>query len=375
MEWAGPPRACRPLSCMDQTAIHNALARLGALEQELADPAVTRNAARYRALVREHAALQKLRTLAALCARLETDAREHRELVGSADADSDLRALAREELATLEPRLEQARKDLLAALLPPDPDNSRNAIMEIRAGTGGNEAALFAGDLLRLYTRFAEGRGWTVGTIDVSPSEIGGVKEAIVAIEGPEAYGTLRFESGVHRVQRIPVTEASGRIHTSAATVAVFPEAEPEDAITIPPDAIRVDIFRSSGPGGQSVNTTDSAVRLTHLPTGIVVQCQDEKSQHRNKERAMTVLKARLLDRKREEDAAKMGSARRSQIGSGDRSERVRTYNFPQNRLTDHRINLTLYSLDRVMEGDLDALIAALRDHDVAARLAALGSG
>jgi peptide chain release factor 1 len=360
---------------MDRTAIHNALARLDALERELADPAVTGRARRYRDLLREHAALLKLRERAAAYDRLDTDAREHRELVEAVDADPELRALAREELDALEPRVKQARKDLLAALLPPDPDTDRNAIMEIRAGTGGNEAALFAGDLLRLYTRYAEGRGWTVGMIDASPSEIGGFKGVIVSIEGAEAYGTLRFESGVHRVQRIPVTEASGRIHTSAATVAVFPEAEPEDEIAIPPDEIRVDIFRSSGPGGQSVNTTDSAVRLTHMPTGIVVQCQDEKSQHRNKERAMKVLQARLLDRKREEEAAKMGSARRSQIGSGDRSERVRTYNFPQNRLTDHRINLTLYSLDRVMEGELDELIAALRERDIAARLGELGAG
>jgi peptide chain release factor 1 len=258
----------------------------------------------------------------------------------------------------------------MVSLLPPDPNDDRNAIMEVRAGTGGDEAALFAGDLFRMYSRFAEEKGWKLRLIDVSPSEIGGYKEVVFSIEGKGGvYGQLRYESGTHRVQRVPETESQGRIHTSAATVAVFPEAEEQDDIDIAPDEIRVDIFRSSGPGGQSVNTTDSAVRLTHLPTGIVVQCQDEKSQHRNKERAMSVLKARILDQKQREEAERKGDVRRSQIGSGDRSGRIRTYNFPQNRLTDHRINLTLYSLDRVIEGNLGELIAALRDHDIALRL------
>jgi peptide chain release factor 1 len=342
------------------------------LEAALSDPAAPKNPRRYRDLIREHAALQRLRDKVQVHARLERDVREHRALIESEEPDAELRTLAREELKSFEPRLEEARKAVLTALLPPDPSDARNAIMEIRAGTGGDEAALFAGDLLRLYSRFAEGRGWTVRVLDASPSDIGGFKEAIMSIEGRDVYGTLRFEGGVHRVQRIPVTEASGRIHTSAATVAVFPEAEPDDDIEIPQTDVRIDIFRSSGPGGQSVNTTDSAVRVTHLPTGIAVQCQDEKSQHRNRERAMQVLKSRLLDRKRAEEAEKMGSTRRSMIGSGDRSERVRTYNFPQNRLTDHRINLTLYCLDRIMEGDLDALIGALRDRDTEDRLAAL---
>jgi len=210
--------------------------------------------------------------------------------------------------------------------------------------------------------------------IDASISEIGGCKEAVFSVEGQNIYGLMKYESGTHRVQRVPVTESSGRIHTSAATVAVFPEAEADDDIDLPPDEIRIDIYRSSGPGGQSVNTTDSAVRITHLPTGIKVQCQDEKSQHRNKEKAMGVLKARILDHKKREEEAKMGAARRSQIGSGDRSERIRTYNFPQNRLTDHRVNLTLYSLDRVMEGELDELLTALREQDAAARLAKVGA-
>jgi peptide chain release factor 1 len=222
-----------------------------------------------------------------------------------------------------------------------------------------------------MYSRYAEHEGWRIGMIDASPSEVGGYKEVVFSVEGTGVYGRLRYEGGGHRVQRVPVTESQGRIHTSAATVAVFPEAEPEDEIEIPHEDVRVDIFRSSGPGGQSVNTTDSAVRLTHLPTGIVVQCQDEKSQHRNKEKAMNVLKARILDMKQQEEAAKMGQTRRSMIGSGDRSERVRTYNFPQNRLTDHRINLTLYSLDRIMDGELAEVLNSLREHDVELRLQA----
>ncbi|MBN1558582.1 MAG: peptide chain release factor 1 [Lentisphaerae bacterium] len=354
---------------IERSIIERALKRLPELEQALARPDAAKDRRRYRDLVREHAALQKLRAKAEAYFALERDVEEHRRLARDEAGDPELSALAHEELGALETRFDEARRALTLALAPPDPTDARNAIMEIRAGTGGEEAALFAGDLLRMYQRYAEARGWKTGLIHMSPSDIGGCKEAVFGVEGAEAYGTLRYESGVHRVQRVPVTETSGRIHTSAATVAVFPEAEPEDAIALPPEDLRVDIFRSSGPGGQSVNTTDSAVRITHLPTGLTVQCQDEKSQHRNKERAMQVLKARLLDLKQREEAERRGDARRSQIKSGDRSERVRTYNFPQNRLTDHRINLTLYSLDRVMEGDLDALIGALREQDVAARL------
>lgn len=242
-------------------------------------------------------------------------------------------------------------------------------MMEIRAGTGGDEAALFAGDLLRMYSRFAETKGWKIILVDVSSSEVGGYKEVVLTIEGKGAYAIFRHESGTHRVQRVPLTESSGRIHTSAATVAVFPEAEATDDIVIKPDEMRIDVYRASGPGGQCVNTTDSAVRITHIPTGIQAQSQDEKSQHRNRERAMSVLTTRVMDAQRQAEATKMGDERRSQIGSGDRSERIRTYNFPQNRITDHRINLTMYNLDRVMEGDLEDLVSALQDHTNELRL------
>jgi peptide chain release factor 1 len=282
-----------------------------------------------------------------------------------------MREMAELELEDLQTRIPEAEKRLKLSLLDPDPDDDRNAILEIRAGTGGDEAALFAGDLFRMYTRYAEQRGWTWKMMEQNTSGVGGYKEVIASIQGEEVFKWLKYESGVHRVQRVPVTEASGRIHTSAATVAILPEAEEVDEIDIPAEEIRVDVFRSSGPGGQSVNTTDSAIRITHLPTGLIVQCQDEKSQHRNREKAMKVLQARLLDRKRQEEDAKRAGDRKNMIGSGDRSERIRTYNFPQNRLTDHRINLTLYSLDAVMEGEVTPLIEALLAHDVEQQLTA----
>ncbi|MDD4870528.1 MAG: peptide chain release factor 1, partial [Kiritimatiellae bacterium] len=292
-----------------------------------------------------------------------------RELIASESADAELKELAKTEITDLEKALPVAERELLIALLPPDPSDSRNAIMEIRAGTGGDEAALFAGDLFRMYSHYAERNSWKIGMIDGSTSEIGGYKEVIFSVEGQDVYAALKYESGGHRVQRIPETEGSGRIHTSAATVAVFPEADPDDDIEIKPDEIRVDIFCSSGPGGQSVNTTYSAVRITHLATGVVVQSQDERSQKRNKDKAMAVLKARLLDLRRREEDEKKGNFRRSQIGTGDRSERIRTYNFPQNRLTDHRINFTLYSLDKVIDGDIGELLTTLRERDVQLRL------
>jgi len=354
---------------IDKATIDRVLARLPELEAALSDPATAAHQKKYREIVREHSLLKKIEAKAELYLDLHKQLGEHSALIASEDTDSEIRELAREEIEDLETRLASAEKELKVALVPPDPTSQRNAIVEIRAGTGGDEAALFAGDLFRMYNRYAEHRGWKINLVDASTSDVGGYKEVVFGVEGEGVYGILQFESGGHRVQRIPVTESSGRIHTSAATVAVFPEADANDELEIPAGEVRVDIFRSSGPGGQSVNTTDSAVRLTHVPTGVVVQCQDEKSQHRNKEKAMKVLRARLLALRQQEEAQRKGEARRSLIGSGDRSERVRTYNFPQNRLTDHRINLTLYSLDRVMEGNLAELLSALAEYDAELRM------
>jgi len=365
---------------IDHQQVEKLLSRIPEIETELSLPETGTNSDRLRELVREHAALKKIGEKAEAFLRIERQVAEHREILGSEEAEDELRELAAEEIDDLERRLPGVERDLMVALLPSEPTEERNAILEIRAGTGGDEAALFGADLFRMYGRYAEQQGWKIGVIDASPSDIGGYKEVVFAVEGPGAFRALQYESGVHRVQRVPVTESSGRIHTSAATVAVFPEAEPEDDLSIDPEELRIDIFRSSGPGGQSVNTTDSAVRITHVPTGIVVQSQDERSQHRNKDKAMTVLKARILDFRRREEDERMGKARRSQIGSGDRSERIRTYNFPQNRLTDHRIGLTTHGLDRVMEGDLAGILDALREHDIELRIkqqleAGLGDG
>ncbi|MCR4400966.1 MAG: peptide chain release factor 1 [Syntrophomonadaceae bacterium] len=282
--------------------------------------------------------------------------------------DPEMRAMLEEELESLARREEELERALKILLLPQDPNDSKNVIMEIRAGTGGQEAALFAADLFKMYARYAEQQGWRVEIMDSSPSDLGGFKEIIFLVEGKGAYSRLKYESGVHRVQRIPVTESGGRIHTSAATVAVLPEAE-EVEVEINPNDIRVDVFCSSGPGGQSVNTTQSAVRITHIPTGLVVSCQDEKSQHKNKDKAMRVLRARLLELKQAEHDAEIAGTRRSQVGSGDRSERIRTYNFPQGRVTDHRINLTLHKLDAVLAGQLNEIVDALISHDQAERL------
>ena len=294
---------------------------------------------------------------------------EREDLTGMVD-DAEMGEMAREELAALEPRIEELEKQLQMELLPKDAADERNVILEVRAGTGGDEAALFAGDLFRMYQRFAQSRGWKVEILSASESGRGGYKEIVASIKGAGAFAALKYESGVHRVQRVPETEAQGRIHTSAATVAVLPEAEEVD-VQIEDKDLRIDVFRASGPGGQCVNTTDSTVRITHLPTGIVVSQQDEKSQHKNKAKAMKVLRSRIYEMERRKLADERASERRGQIGSGDRSERIRTYNFPQGRVTDHRINLTLYKLDQVLAGEgLEELIQALITEDQAARLA-----
>lgn len=292
-----------------------------------------------------------------LCEK-ETRLREDRELLKE-EKDPELRLLLEEEIEELEKGIRESEEKIKILLLPRDPRDEKNTLIEIRAGTGGEEAALFAADLLRMYTRFAERQGFKVEVMSASPTELGGFKEVIVAIEGKGAYSKFKYESGVHRVQRVPVTEAGGRIHTSTATVAVLPEADEVD-VEMKPEDLRIDVYRSSGPGGQSVNTTDSAVRITHLPTGIVVTCQDEKSQHKNKAKAMRILRARILDLERRRQKEEIDRERKSQIGSGERSERIRTYNFPQNRVTDHRINLTLYRLEDVLEGDLEEIVEAL---------------
>ena len=334
--------------------------RMGAPDMDPAD---------YVQLSKDHAELEPV---AALARRLAADRAEAAELEAMADDDDpELRRMAGDELRALIERLDQTERDLALALVPKDRADTKPAILEIRAGTGGDEAALFAGDLFRMYQRYAEERGWRVEPMEASPAELGGFKEMVASVTGTGVFGALKWESGVHRVQRVPATESGGRIHTSAATVAVLPEAEEVD-VEIADGDLRVDIYRSSGAGGQHVNTTDSAVRLTHLPTGITVACQDGRSQHKNKAKAMTILRARLYEHERERvDSARAGE-RRAMVGSGDRSQRIRTYNYPQGRVTDHRINLTLHRLPDVMEGKLDELIEALAVADEAERLAAL---
>ena len=320
---------------IDSTQIERALGRLPSVEAELGDPSVLRDRARYRAVL------------------------------------ADYRFLKRLDYAYVAYQLGEAtERELSAALLPPDPLDDRNAVMEIRAGTGGEEAALFAGGLFRMYSRYGEAKGWKVSVMSSSETSLDGYKEIVFTVSGEGAYGTFRFESGAHRVQRVPETEAQGRIHTSAATVVVFPEADETDDIEIPEKDIRIDLFCAGGAGGQHVNKTESAVRMTHIPTGLVAVCQDERSQIRNREKCFATLKARILDLRRREEEAKVGASRLTLRGSGDRSEKIRTYNFPQNRMTDHRIGLTLYSLDRIMDGDIQGLLDALRGHDQDERVA-----
>ncbi|MFO1312453.1 MAG: peptide chain release factor 1 [Burkholderiales bacterium] len=351
-----------------RTKLDQLSARLAELDGLLGSPDITQDLDRYRALTKEHA------DLGPVVARFHEFLTAEGDLAAADElaADPSMRDFAEEERRAAQSRIAALEIELQAALLPKDPNDDRNVFLEIRAGTGGDESALFAGDLLRMYVRFAERHRWKAEIVSASPSELGGYKEVIVRIEGQGAYSTLKFESGGHRVQRVPETEAQGRIHTSACTVAVIPEADPIADITINPADIRIDTFRASGAGGQHVNKTDSAVRITHLPTGLVVECQDDRSQHRNRAQAMSVLASRLLDRERTERQSKEAAHRKSLIGSGDRSERIRTYNFPQGRVTDHRINLTLYKIDAIMDGDLTEVVTALSQEFQAEQLAAL---
>lgn len=343
--------------------------RLAELNDLLSREDITSNLDQYRKLTREHAELGPVVEHYALWRQAMNDAETAQELL----TDASMRDFAEEEIRAARERMEKLGAELQKMLLPKDPNDDRNIYVEIRAGTGGDESALFAGDLLRMYLRYAERNRWQVEMMSASESDLGGYKEVIVRIAGEAAYSKLKFESGGHRVQRVPATETQGRIHTSACTVAVMPEADEIGEVEINPADLRIDTFRASGAGGQHINKTDSAVRVTHLPTGIVVECQDDRSQHKNKDRALKVLAARIKDKQSQEQHAKEAATRKSLIGSGDRSERIRTYNFPQGRMTDHRINLTLYRLDALMDGDLDELIAALVSEHQAELLASLG--
>ena len=331
--------------------------RFSEIEKRLSDPEIVTNRQVYQDLIREHADLNKIVSVYREFKEILKGIEESTELLQ--DSDPEIKNLAQDELADLNLRKEQLENDLKTLLLPKDPNDEKNVIVEIRAGTGGEEAALFAGDLFRMYSRFAENHNWKVEVMTHHATGTGGIKEIIAMIHGKGAYSEFKYESGIHRVQRVPATEAQGRIHTSAVTVAVLPEAEDVD-VQIDPSELKIDVYRSTGPGGQSVNTTDSAVRITHLPTGLVVTCQDEKSQLKNKSKALKVLRARLLDKIAQEQNEKRSEERKSQVGSGDRSGRIRTYNFPQGRVTDHRIGLTLYKLDGILEGDLSELINEL---------------
>ena len=340
--------------------------RFEQLEREVADPALFANRKRASEVMREHSNIKQ--TLAKWdeleSARKQLD--DNRELATSRDIE--IAAMADDEIPDLEKKVVDLERDLQVALLPPDENEDRDAIIEIRAGTGGNEAAIFAADLYRMYNRYAESAGLKVEDLESSPSELGGLKEVIFQVSGESVFRKLRYESGVHRVQRVPATEAQGRIHTSTATVAVLPEAEAID-LELKPEDLRIEVCRAGGPGGQGVNTTDSAVQVLHIPTGRIVRCQDGRSQQKNKEKALNIMRARLLEEKQREEEVKYSAHRKTQIGSGGREEKIRTYNFPQNRMTDHRIGLTLYNLDRVMEGDLDEMIRALQSADLAERL------
>ena len=342
------------------------------LEEDLSNHELLSRQKEYQQVAREHSEMAPIVETYRRYKKISHQVEENQQLFEE-ESDAEMREMVRQELAELKESLERTEVELKLMLAPKDPNDEKNVILEIRAGTGGEEAALFAADLFRMYLRYAELRHWKVEILDAHPTDIGGIKEIIAGINGKGAYSRLKYERGVHRVQRVPNTESQGRIHTSAVTVAVLPEAEEVD-IYIDPGELRIDVFRSSGPGGQSVNTTDSAVRITHIPTGLVVICQDEKSQHKNKAKALKVLRARLLDQVRSEQDAKIAQERKSQVGSGDRSERIRTYNFPQNRVTDHRINVTLYRLEEFLAGALDTIIDPLITHFQAEALKNFGT-
>jgi peptide chain release factor 1 len=344
--------------------------RRAEIERELADPGTINDQEKFRRLAQEYA---QLTPVVEAFRQYRHDVKEREGLLQMlAEGDRDLAEMARGDLPGVEARLEEVQKRLQKFLVPADPLDNNNVFLEIRAGTGGDEAAIFAGDLFRMYSRYAEARGWQVELISANPGEHGGYREVISRIAGFGAYSQLKFESGAHRVQRVPETEAQGRIHTSAATVAVLPEVEATQ-ITINPADLKVDTFRASGAGGQHVNKTESAIRITHVPTGIVVECQDERSQHKNRAKAMALLQSRIVDIERSRHEKEQAATRKKLVGSGDRSERIRTYNFPQNRLTDHRINLTLYQLDRIIEGDVDPVIQPLLAEHQAEQLAEIG--
>ncbi|PLC54425.1 peptide chain release factor 1 [Pollutimonas nitritireducens] len=343
--------------------------RLVEVDALLAEPEIANDMNRYRKMSRERSDLEPVVAAFAAYTGTEDDIQAAQDMM----SDPEMRDMAEEEYKLAKDRLEELASDLQVLLLPRDPDDGRSVFLEIRAGTGGDESALFAGDLLRMYTRYAENKGWKVEMMSESASEIGGYKEVIARLDGDGVYGQLKFESGAHRVQRVPATETQGRIHTSACTVAVLPEADAQSDIVINSSDLRIDTYRASGAGGQHINKTDSAVRITHLPTGLVVECQEDRSQHRNKDKAMQVLAARLKDKQQQEQHNKEAAQRKSLVGTGDRSERIRTYNYPQGRVTDHRINLTLYKLAQIMEGDLDELTGALRAEHQAEQLAMLG--
>ncbi len=345
--------------------------RFAEVETALSDTKVFDNPQRAQELSREYARLKELVAQGAAFSKTVADLAQNRALLQGEVADSELAQLAKEEIVRLEAEEKRLAQEIQRGIVPPDPADSRNTIIEIRAGAGGSESALFAADLYRMYTRYAEARGWKVETMDSSPSDLGGFKDIVFGVTGTDVYKRLKHESGVHRVQRVPATEAQGRIHTSTATVAVLPEAEEVD-IEIKPDEIEINVCRASGKGGQGVNTTDSAVQIIHKPSGLIVRCADERSQQKNKVKAMKVLRSRLLERKVAEENAKYAAQRKGQVGTGERSEKIRTYNFPQNRVSDHRIEVTLYNLANFIEGDLDPLLEPLMTHDVEEKLKAL---